>query len=312
MTQEGTLTGNGGAGVLPHISVGVCTFKRPSMLKRLLHELQAQESKGAFTHSVVVVDNDQNESARAIVEEFATESRLAVAYVVEREQNIALARNRAVREADGDFVAFIDDDEFPEPEWLLQLLDACGRPGIAGALGPVLPHFSPDVPRWVVDGGFYDRPRHPTGTVLTWSQTRTGNTLLKRELFPRDGLAFNPQCLEGSDQEFFRRMIEAGHTFTWCDEAVVFEEVPPARWTRSFLVRRATFRGVGSVRNHAFTLRPIALSLLAVPVYAAALPIGLLAGQALFMRYVFKLSYHMGRLFAAVGINPIREPYVTE
>jgi len=312
MTLEGNAMKHGGSERTQHISVCVCTFKRLEMLRRLLEDLSAQDTRGVFTYSVVVVDNDRDESARALVETFAAASRLAVRYFVEPRQNIALARNRALEEADGDFVAFIDDDEFPTTQWLLLLLNACRPEAVAGVLGPVMPHFRSDAPAWVVNGGFYDRPRHPTGTRLTWSQTRTGNTLLKRELFAANEPPFNPECLEGSDQEFFRRMMEKGHSFTWCDEAIVYEDVPPARWTRSFLIRRATFRGVFAVRNHAFSLKPIAVSLLAVPAYAAFLPVGLLAGQATFMKYVFKLCYHMGRLLGLVGINPIRKPYVTD
>lgn len=41
-----------------HISVCICTFKRPSLLLRLLKELAGQETQGLFTYSIVVVDND--------------------------------------------------------------------------------------------------------------------------------------------------------------------------------------------------------------------------------------------------------------
>ena len=70
-------------------------------------------------------------------------------------------------------------------------------------------------------------------------------------------------------------MIAKGHVFIWCDEAAAYEVVPPARWKRSFLVRQAMSRGIGSQRNHGFPLLPIAQSLVAAPAYAAALPVAL-------------------------------------
>jgi len=93
---------------------------------------------------------------------------------------------------------------------------------------------------------------------------------------------------------------------------VVYEVVPPARWKRNFLVRRALFRGIFSLRNHGYPLRLIATSLVAAPAYAVALPVALVLGQARFMNFVFKFSYHVGRLLAVLGINPIREAYVSE
>lgn len=297
---------------MKHITVCICTYKRPALLKRLLEDLRDQDTGGLFTYSIVVTENDGLQSAKAVVSGFAAESNVSVKYCLEPQQNIAMARNRAIENAPGDFVAFIDDDEFPTKQWLLNLFNVCDKPQVDGVLGPVLPHFSDEAPRWVIKGKFYDRPRHATGFLLNWSQTRTGNVLLKTDLFAGDAQPFSPQCLEGSDQEFFKRMIQKGHAFVWCNEAVAYEVVPPARWKRSFLVRRALFRGFFSLRNHGFPFRPIATSLIATPAYALALPVVLVLGQARFMNYVFKLSYHAGRLLAILGINPIRQPYVTD
>jgi len=297
---------------MKHITVCVCTYKRPALLGRLLRVLEDQDTGGLFTYSIVVAENDRSQSGRAVVLEFSAGSRIPVKYCLEPQQNIALARNKAIENASGDFVAFIDDDEFPDKLWLLRLFEACDVPDVAGVLGPVLPHFSDEVPGWIVEGKFYDRPRHPTGLRLDWRQTRTGNVLLKRDLFARDAQPFKAQCLEGSDQEFFKRMMQKGHVFNWCDEAVVHEIIPPARWRRSFLVRQSLFRGIFSLRNHGFPLRLVVTSLIAVPAYTLALPVALVLGQAKFMSYISKLSYHAGRLLALLGLNPIRRPYVSD
>ena len=297
---------------MKHITVCVCTYKRPLLLERLLQELDNQDTENLFTYSIVVAENDRSQSARPVVMKFAAASKIPVKYCLEPVQNIALARNRAIENATGDFVAFIDDDEYPAKQWLLFLFKACDMHGVDGVLGPVMPLFGYGVPRWIVEGRFYDRPRYPTGVRLDWSQTRTGNVLLKSHLFAGDAQPFRAQCLEGSDQEFFKRMMQMGRVFTWYDEAVVHEVVPPQRWTRSFLIRQALFRGIFSVRNHGFPLPLIATSAIAVPAYALALPLSLLLGQATFMSYVYRLSYHAGRLLALLGINPIRQAYVTD
>jgi succinoglycan biosynthesis protein ExoM len=297
---------------IPHISVCICTYKRPRLLRRLLTELARQETDDRFTYSVVVADNDRAESAQPVVEELAAAGALEIRYCVEPRQNIALTRNQALAHAGGDFVAFIDDDEFPVPRWLLTLLETCGAYGVDGVLGPVKPHFDEGPPPWVVKGKFYERPTYPTGFVIDWRKGRTGNVLLKRRLFADDPAPFRPEFLTGEDQDFFRRMIDKGHAFVWCNEAVAFEVVPPIRWSRTFMLRRALLRGAVSLVHPTFGAREIATSLIAVPAYLAALPVGLLLGQSRFMSWLISLFDHLGRLLALVGVRPVGQPYVTE
>jgi glycosyltransferase involved in cell wall biosynthesis len=295
-----------------HISVCVCTFKRPRLLQRLLRELDRQDTGGHFTYSIVIVDNDHLESARAVVSAFAGVSRTPTTYVVEPRQNIALARNKAVEHATGDFVAFMDDDEFPTPQWLQTLFKACRDYGVDGVIGPVKRHFDETPPRWVVRGNFYERPSYPTGLVIDWTKGRTNNVLVKTRLFTPEAQPFRPEFLTGEDQDFFRRMIDKGHVFVWCNEAVVYEVVPPVRWKRTFMVRRALLRGKIVVIQPTFGARAIAKSAIAVPVYLAVLPLALMLGHHRFMTYLVKMCDHLGALLALLGLNPVSEPYVTE
>jgi succinoglycan biosynthesis protein ExoM len=296
----------------PHVSVCICTYQRLSLLKRLLDALRDQDTQGEFTYSVVVVDNDKFRSAEEVVSGFTDPSGIDIKYCVEPRQNIALARNMAIENVQGDYVAFIDDDEFPTNRWLLTLFEARKRFGADGALGPVKPHFDSAPPRWVVEGRFYDRPSYPTGYVIDGSKGRTGNVLLKKQIFEALDPPFRPEFLTGEDQDFFRRMIEKGHTFIWCHEAVAYEVVPPVRWSRGFMLRRALLRGATSLCHPSCGAVDIAKSMLAVPVYAALSPVSLILGQGKFMLCLVKLFDHLGRLLALVGCHPIKEAYVTE
>ncbi|PYV54802.1 MAG: glycosyltransferase family 2 protein [Acidobacteria bacterium] len=295
-----------------HISVCVCTYKRPQSLKRLLEELGRQDTGGLFTYSIVVSDNDRLCSAEAVVLEFAAGSPIPVRYCVEAQQNIAMARNKAIENAVGDFVAFIDDDEFPIKHWLLALFKACSEYNADGALGSVKRHFDEKPPRWVLKGNFYERPTYPTGFVIDWRKGRTGNVLLKRKLFAADGQPFRPEFRTGEDQDFFQRMIEKGNAFIWCDEAIAYEVVPPTRWKHTFMLRRALLSGATSLLQPTWKTPEIVKSVIAVPVYAAALPFALMLGYHRFMALLIKLSDHLGRLLALLGFDPIKEPYVVD
>ncbi|MGA2018906.1 MAG: glycosyltransferase family 2 protein [Opitutaceae bacterium] len=294
-----------------HITVCVLTYRRPDMLKNLLADLKGQETGGLFTYSVLVVDNDRARSAESTVAEFAGAQPISAEYVVEPEQGIALARNRAVAHAKGDFIAFIDDDESPTQKWLLTLFEACIQYNVDGVLGPVHPTFPEPPPGWVVAGKFYDRPTYPTGLVIDWRKGRTGNTFLKKEVFAGEPVPFRPEFRTGEDQDFFRRVIGKGYKFIWCDEAVAYEAVPPIRWDRRFLLRRALLRGYTSLAHPTFGIGDIVKSLIAAPAYILALPFALALGQGKFMSLLVKLFDHLGRLLGLVGINPIKEPYVT-
>ncbi len=293
------------------IAVCICTYKRPELLKRLLEQLSCQEAEGRLSFSVVIADNDAECSAESVASEFARNSHLQITYCTEPQRGISATRNRAVANAAADFIAFIDDDEFPSPQWLgnlMRTLDECSADGV---LGPVLEHFDEQPPAWILKGNFFQRPTYPTGTKLDWPNTRTGNVLLKAELFHGMSEPFRPKFRSGEDQDFFRRMMEKGRVFVWCHEAPVYEVVPPARWKRTYLLRRALlFGSVWAVRDHVPPFE-IAKSTVAVFVYTICLPIAAILGQHRLMALLIKLCHHSGKLLSLAGINPIAETYVS-
>ena len=294
----------------PSVSVCICTYKRPRFLKRLLHELAGQQTSEALTYTIVVADNDPGRSGEPIVREFQAQSLIPTIYCVQPEQNIALTRNHALAHAQGDFIAFIDDDEFPAKDWLAILVGAIAEYGAAGVLGPVRPFFEQEPPKWLIQGRFCERPELESGTKLRWRDTRTGNVLFKRSILAGVAEPFNPLLGNGGeDQDFFRRMMEFGHQFFWCNEAVVHEVVPPARWTRAYMLKRALLRG----QNERLFLnfQSVAKSLIAVPAYTLLLPFLLFGGHHRFMSYLIKLMDHTGKLLAVLGLKPLGSRYIS-
>ena len=297
---------------LPHISVCICTYRRGDYLSYLLAELSKQETGGLFTYSVVVVDNDRCRSAEPIVAASAETSPVAVQYLVEPRQNIALARNMAIRNGNGEFIAFIDDDEFPTSQWLKTLFTECEKRNVDGVLGPVKPHYEIQPPRWVVVAGFYDRPSYPTGLVIDGSKGRTGNVLFKKAVIDGESELFRPEFRSGEDQDFFRRMISKGHVFTWCNEAMVHEWVPQNRWSRTFLLKRALLRGAMSALHPNAGIKDAFKSILVIAAYIAVLPFALLISQGKFMLYFVSMFDHVGKVAALLGFNLVSKQYITE
>jgi glycosyltransferase involved in cell wall biosynthesis len=293
---------------VPHISICICTFRRPRLLERLLNELERQDTGGRFTFSIVVADNDRSETGRQTVAECASRSANDIEYCVEPRQNIALTRNRSIERARGDFIAFIDDDEFPTTTWLREMLDACVRLEGGGVLGPVRPHFDKSPPAWIVRGRFCERPEYQTGREMRWDECRTGNVLFRRSILDGESTPFREEFGNGGeDKDFFLRMAQKGHVFRWCNEGVTYETVPHDRWTRRYMLKRALLRGRNILKHRTGRARALAISVVAVPVYSLVLLPTLVVGQHCFMKYCIKLGDHLGRLLAFARINPVSE-----
>ncbi|MEN9419486.1 MAG: hypothetical protein RI988_3106 [Pseudomonadota bacterium] len=302
------------------IDVCVCTCRRPQRLARLLEALADQDAAGGrLTWSVIVVDNDPAGSAQPVVEAFAARRMAgatpALSYAHEPVPNIARARNRACALATAEFVAMIDDDELPEPQWLVRMLDTLQAQRAEGVLGPVRPRYEATPPAWVLRGGFCERPGHATGTPLRRPrQMRTGNVLIRRAVLRAEaetatGTGPFDEALGrsgGEDTDFFRRRLARGDAYVWCDEAPVWEAVPADRLTRRYFLRRAWLRGAVNARRVRLFSPDAARSLAAALAYTLALPL-LWPRQDLFMHALVRDCDHLGKLLALCGLPLVRE-----
>jgi succinoglycan biosynthesis protein ExoM len=221
------------------VAVCIATYQRPKGLERLLAGIAELTFAGPAPRvKVVVVDNDaRGETSDEIVARFRP--RLP-GLILEREprQGISYARNRCLDAAgEPDFVAFIDDDEVPAPSWLDELLRVQREFDADVVRGPVIPRFDNQPEAWVLAGGFFDRPRHPTGTRLDVAYTH--NTLVRWDPYARN-LRFSPRYARsgGSDTHYFTRAHQQGATIVWADEALVEEFNPAGRQTVKWLAQR--------------------------------------------------------------------------
>jgi glycosyltransferase involved in cell wall biosynthesis len=274
--------------------------------------MSGQETHGLFSLSAVVIDNDVDQSGRAA---FTDQNKMTipVTYQVEPERNISLARNRSIENAGGNLIAFIDDDEFPEKDWLINHYRAIQVSRADGVLGPVKPHYDRQTPTWLVKSKLLERRSFHTGYVMKdYRDTRTGNALLLRSVFADRADWFDPRFGKsgGGDAVFFKRMIEKGKTFIWCEEAVVSEVVPPERQKKSYYLKRAMTRGVVEARQSRFLSSNTLRSFAAIPLYALILPFTLLRGQHVFMKYMVKECDHLSKVLSHFGIVLTKErPY---
>lgn len=293
-----------------HISVCICTFKRPAMLAKALEGVISQVTDDKFSFEIIVVDNDCNRSAEDTVHRLQIQTGIRIIYDCEPEQNISLTRNRTIRNAEGVLIAFIDDDEFPERNWLLALYDTYVKFKADGVLGPVIPYYEGTPPDWLVKSDLCVRSAFRTGTVLSNSKyMRTGNVLFRKSILSDGEPAFDPKLGRsgGEDADLFDRMLKKGCSFIWCNEAVVLEHVPVERQKKSYQIKRAFIRGVTSADQEDFVSVGTLKSLVAVIIYTVSLPLMLAVGQHIFMKYFIKDCDHFAKLLAHFGIKLVVE-----
>jgi len=225
-----------------HIAICIATFKRPKLLKQLLEGLSGMsfERMDEPVIQIVVADNDGSGGAEEVCR--VNMSRWPLTYRIEPRRGIAQARNCALREASqADFVAFIDDDEIPDPQWLEELLLAQAKYLADVVSGPVRPSFTSDVPGWVKRGRFFDSPDYTTGQVLNWCATN--NALVARAVFAKVQCFDEQFQLSGADDlHFFSRVHRAGLKIVWTVQAVVSESIAIDRANFGWLLRRS-YRG---------------------------------------------------------------------
>ena len=215
-------------------AVVVLTYRRPRDVESILPLVVREAADCGVDCSVLVIDNDPQASAQTIAAQHPS-----VRYVHEPRPGIAAARNRALEEcADLDAVAFIDDDERPRAGWLAELVRALASSAAAAVVGPVESVFSSPPEPWIVQGGFFDRPRFPTGTEV--QVAATNNLVLDARFVRRHGLAFDEDfgLSGGSDTLFTRELRARGGRIVWCDEALVYDMVPTDRITRQWVLQR--------------------------------------------------------------------------
>jgi len=293
-------------------NIGICvsTYKRADLLRQLLAgRASLTFRKGPEPQiTVVVVDNDASRSA----EEVCRLARLPwpLKYVVETRRGIAQARNRAIREAGGaDFIAFIDDDEFPAPVWLDELLSAQVRFAADVVCGAVVPNFAADVPAWVKAGRFFERPIYASGHSL--EKCSTNNVLVRRGVFAVVQSFDERFALTGAeDTQFFLRVRQAGYTIVSSAEARVYEPVSRSRGNLGWVLRRAYQSGNSWVLCESSLDRRTSTGIIRMAKACAWIALGAVSacvspffGMAAVARSLRNLCLGMGMLTALAGQN---------
>ncbi len=219
----------------------ICTYKRPEGIRALLQALTKLDDVEKF--DVCVVDNDAAGEGAAVCNNLPTDFPFTVHASVEPQAGISPARNRVVTKAlalSPTYLAFLDDDEEPEPQWLSELLRIQKSTNADVVGGPTLSVFPDGVdeatklnPYFGADMGMAD------GAAVQLQAA--GNFLIKADVIQTMApdffhLAFAKSG--GEDLAFFTQLAKRGAKMHWASKAIVHEAVPANRLTQAWMEER--------------------------------------------------------------------------
>lgn len=285
------------------VVIAVLTYKRPEPLRTCITALQNLDVPTGVQASILVIDNDPDRSVVDASEAWRSVSHnLPLTIVHEPRRGIPAARNRALdtaTDAGADLMCFLDDDEYPDDDWLAELLRCRKETGAELIGGPV---FVADPPsslgpwKHFINRSLQARARRTM--ARTGQRFRTGgrftvvtnNWMCDLAWLARSAVRFDDdlEVTGGSDTVFFHDAVKAGCTPVWCESACVREVMEPARLSLAYQFRRAYSQSINhyrfkhleksgfhrlAVAIHAVLRLTTGTLLLLVPVYGIASPV---------------------------------------
>ena len=227
------MEGEHGTMIHPDVSVVVCTLNRADMLRPALGSLCALETGRNFTYEVLVVDNASTDHTSDVLRDAAAATDIVVRIVCEPRRGLPAVRNRGVREARGEWIAFFDDDQLADSRWLLELWRIAGDKRARCVGGAVRLQLPADW-RWrlrplcrVLLG---ETPAVDTPLRFTTRFTPgTGNLMVHRSVFDEIGMFDDAFQLRGEDTDLFLRIQKAGIEGWYSPAARIDHVIPEAR-----------------------------------------------------------------------------------
>ncbi len=292
------------------ITIAIASSGR-RMLVRCLASLAALELPADTIVDIVIADDSLQGLAAGLVAE-AQPLPYPIRIIPSAARNVSVARNACLDAATGELIAFVDDDEWVEPDWLIRMLATMREFAADCVFGPVHPVYPADTADWIVRANPLHVDWGRRGRKVTLG--RGGNTLMKRSLVSAAGLRFDPALgrTGGEDTSFFHALGQHGAVMVVTDDAMVHEDAPPARVNVAYFRHRALRTGQIYAR---FIVGGIGDSLLARAKFYAgaalkacvALTIGALAypfDKALWLRFAMRGWMNVGKLRELLRLEP--------
>lgn len=243
------------------LSIVIATYNRSAMLMQTLQSV-IEQTLPREEWECVVVNNNSTDSTAADFEAFAVRyPDYNLRMVLETNQGLSYARNRGIRESEGEYIAIVDDDERIAPEFVASYVALFDEvPDAVAAGGPIVAEYPTGRPRWM--SAFTERPIANTmyfgEEVREFPRGRVpggGNMALRRSAVRRYGvfdtsLGYVGESLVGGEEsDLFERLQIAEAKYYYVPKAVMYHIIPKEKLTVEYLRRLSYNVGVSQLRR---------------------------------------------------------------
>ncbi|SFB25459.1 Glycosyltransferase, GT2 family [Cohnella sp. OV330] len=288
-------------------TVAICTHNRAADLREALLSLLRQRHD---SFEAVVVDNGSTDATAETVKEFERMVSFPVRYIYEERLGLSVARNRAIRESQGEFVLFLDDDAVASDDWIGGIVDLFERDDRIGVVGgKIEPAWEGEAPAWLAPENrtlytildYADevvemkRPHIPFGANVAFRRSALDMAALFREDLGRVG----SNLLSSEEGELIDR-IRKRYSVYYTPHASVLHKIPRSRISRKWLLRRIYWQGVSSAVSSERKMRVFARSVVKLPIIVL-LSLPVLYDRRRVFRNVSRIAYNNGQISGVLG-----------
>ena len=238
------------------ISVILCTYNRDKYIYNVLKSV-AENDYPHDQYEIVLVNNNSTDGTENECRRFQADyPDIRFRYFLETNQGLSYARNCGIRNAQGDLLAYVDDDATVNPEYLRTYSDFfTHHPEAVAAGGPILPVYETEEPEWMTH---YTR-QLITGKLFLGNNQREfphgafpggGNACYRKSVFDTVGL-FNVELgrkgnslIGAEEKDLFDKMTTHGMHFFYLPNAILYHIIPPHKLTQDYFDRLTYSIGV--------------------------------------------------------------------
>ncbi|MGD1911530.1 MAG: hormogonium polysaccharide biosynthesis glycosyltransferase HpsE [Rivularia sp. (in: cyanobacteria)] len=247
-----------------HLTVAIPTYNGENRLPKVLDKLKEQINTEEINWEVIVVNNNSTDGTAKVVKQYQENwlKDVPLKYCFEEEQGFPFARQKAISQAKGELIGFLDDDNLPAKNWVKAAYKFSQNNSQVGAFSSKISGFfetepSEELKQILFYLAIVDRGSQP----LMYEPRKKGfppgaGLVVRREVWQkcvperlflvgRAGASIMPA---GEDVEALLYIYKAGWEIWYNPEMQIEHVIPAWRLQKTYLMR--LMRSIGLGRFH--------------------------------------------------------------